>query len=86
MTDDEDMSFLEVTDLGTLSREQMDRRNAYWASRSTEECWGEMMRLNRAKWGDEVFDRGMDKSKIEVVDLKTGKVIKTIYNTKKINN
>jgi len=28
----------------------------------------------------------MDKSKIEVVDMKTGEVIETIYNTKMVNN
>ncbi|CAN5491630.1 hypothetical protein BH10ACI2_BH10ACI2_08760 [soil metagenome] len=81
---EEALSFLEVTDLDTLTREQMDRRNAYWGSRTPNERLQEMMRLNRAKWGDEVFDRGVDKSKIEVVDRKTGKVIKTIYNTLKM--
>lgn len=69
MNEDGDMSFLTVTDLSTLSREEMDRRNAYWLSRLFEERWHEIARLNRAKWGDEVSDRGMDKTHFEVIDI-----------------
>lgn len=65
---EDDMSFLEVTDLDTLSRDQMDRRNRYWASKTTEERFGEMMRLNIAKWGIEACQK-MDKTKIRVIDL-----------------
>lgn len=69
MTDDVDMSFLHVTDLSTLTREETDRRNAYWLSRPPEERWNEIARLNRAKWGDEIYDRGLDKTHFEVIDI-----------------
>lgn len=78
--------FLHVTDPELLDREERDRYLYFWASRTPNERLEEVMRLNRAKWGDEVFDRGMDKSKIEVVDMKTGEVIETIYNTKMVNS
>lgn len=57
---------LSVTDLSTLTREQMDQRNEYWASRSLNERFEEMMRLNIAKWGEKAFEK-MDKSKFEIV-------------------
>jgi len=69
MSDEEDMSFLDVTDLETLTREEMDRRNAYWASRTCNERLREMMRLNIAKWGEEVFLKGLDRTKFKVIDL-----------------
>lgn len=43
----------------------------------------EVYRLNRIKYGDEVFERGMDKSKLEVFNLETGEHITTIYNSLK---
>lgn len=69
MLEEEDMSFLKVTDLEILTRDQMDRRDAYWASRTHNERLREMMRLNIAKWGDEVFRKGIDRTKFEVVHL-----------------
>ncbi|MEO6656006.1 MAG: hypothetical protein ABIO36_07965, partial [Pyrinomonadaceae bacterium] len=56
-------------DLETLTREQMDRRNAYWRSRTPNERLQEVMRLNIAKWGAEVFEKGVDRSKIELVSF-----------------
>ena len=59
-------NLLSVTDLSTLTTEQMDKRNAYWASRPMRERFREMMRLNIAKWGEKAFEK-MDKSKIEFI-------------------
>ncbi len=70
--------FLDVGDPESLSPVDRNRYLFYWASRTSGERMREVMRLNRAKWGDEVFDRGMDKSKLEVVDMKTGKVLRVI--------
>ena len=58
-----------VTDQDYLVGDEREAYFAYWASRTMGERLSEITRLNRLKWGDEVFDRGMDKSKIEVVDL-----------------
>ena len=66
MADDEDLSFLNVTNLDDLTREEADRRSAYWASKTFEERLGEMQRLNFAKWGEKALGR-MDKSFIAVV-------------------
>lgn len=82
----EENPFAYVTDQDDLVGEDRDAYFAYWASRTSGERFSEIYRLNRLKWGDEVFDRGMDKSKIEVVDMKTGEVIETIYNSKMVNN
>ena len=82
----ENNPFSYVMDQAKLIGEERDQYFAYWASRSTGERLSENHRLNRIKYGDEVFDRGMDKSKIEVVDMQTGEVIKTVYNTKKLDN
>lgn len=82
MTLDEN-PFLHVADPDLLSSEERERYLIFWGRRTPNERLQEVMRLNRAKWGNEVFDRGMDKSKIEIVDMKTGEVIKTIYNTQK---
>ena len=71
-----------VTDPDALSREELDAYLQFWASRTPNERLAEGNRLNRCKWGDEVVERGMDKSKIEVVDMKTGKIIQVIENTK----
>lgn len=78
----EENPFSYVTDQDALSPEEREAYLRFWASRSPSERLTEMYRLNRLKWGDEVFDRGMDKSKIEVVDMKTGEVLQVIYNTK----
>lgn len=53
--DEEDLSFLNVTDLDTLSKEEGYRRNEYWASKSVGERLAEMQRLNIAKWGEKAF-------------------------------
>lgn len=55
MQDDNDLSFLDVTDLSTLSETEMDRRNKYWASRTANERLQELQRLNIAKWGEKAF-------------------------------
>lgn len=77
-TEESQNPFPDIADPESLSPEDRDRYLFYWASRSSGERMQEVMRLNRAKWGDEVFERGMDKSKLEVVDMKTGKVLKVI--------
>lgn len=69
MSEEEDMSFLTVTDLETLTRDQMDRRNAYWASKTTSERLKEAMRLNIAKWGEEVFLKGIDRTAVKVIHM-----------------
>ena len=66
---DEDLSFLKVTNLDDLTPEEHDRYQAYWFSRTTTERWREVMRLNIAKWGKEVFEKGMDKTHLEVISL-----------------
>lgn len=66
---DEDLDFLKVTNLDNLTPEEHDRYQAYWFSKTTNERWREVMRLNRAKWGDEVFDRGMDKTHFKIIDI-----------------
>jgi len=73
--------FSYVADQGDLVGEERDAYFAYWASRTSGERLAEIYRLNRLKYGDEVFERGMDKSKIEVFDLETGEHIRTIYNS-----
>lgn len=69
MSEEDDLSFLEVLDIETLMPDQMDRRNAYWASKTPNERLREAMRLNIAKWGEEVFLKGMDKTKIRVIKM-----------------
>jgi hypothetical protein len=78
----EDNPFAYVTDPELLSRRERDEYNRFWASRTTGERFGEINRLNRLKWGDEVFDRGMDKSKLEVVNMETGEVTVILNNRK----
>jgi len=68
MTTDEN-PFLHVSDPDELSPEERDEYLWYWAKRTPIERWNEINRLNRAKWGDEVFDRGMDKTNFEVIDV-----------------
>ena len=51
MQDDYDLSFLDVTDLKTLSESEMDRRNKYWASRTANERLQELQRLRVAEYG-----------------------------------
>ena len=75
----EDNPFSYVADPDTLAPEERERYLDFWASRTPGERLSEVYRLNRLKWGDEVFDRGMDKSRIEVIDGKTGKVERIIY-------
>lgn len=67
--DYEESPFAHVTDPELLPEEERRRYQDYWASRTPGERLGEMMRLNRLKWGDEVFERGMDKTRFEVIDL-----------------
>lgn len=71
-----------VTDPDALSTEERDAYLQFWASRTPGERLAEVNRLNRCKWGDEVFDRGMDKSRVEVFDMKTGEAIQVIENTR----
>lgn len=78
----EDNPFTYVIDQDALSGVEREAYLDFWASRTPGERWGENYRLNRLKWGDEVFARGMDKSKIEVIDMRTGET-RTIYNTLK---
>ena len=42
-----------------LNRDHNDR--AYWRSRTPAERWACMMHLNRLKYGDEAFNRPMEK-------------------------
>lgn len=57
--------FHDVTDPDSLTPEEREEYFDYWASRTPNERLAHVMRLNRAKWGDEVFDRGMDKTYME---------------------
>ena len=66
--------FAHVTDPDSLSPEEREAYWSFWGQRTPEERLSEVNRLNRAKWGDEVFDRGMDKTKMEVVNMETGEV------------
>jgi hypothetical protein len=66
--------FAHVTNPDSLSPEERDAYFWFWAKRTPEERISEVNRLNRAKWGDEVFDRGIDKTRIEVVNMETGEV------------
>jgi len=76
----DDNPFSYVTDQDALFGEEREAYFDFWASRTPIERFAEIYRLNRLKWGDGVFERGMDKSKIEVIDMKTGEK-HTIYNT-----
>lgn len=78
----EENPFSYVIDQDALSPEEREEYLKFWASRTPNERLAEVFRLNRIKWGDEVFDRGMDKSKLEVVDMKTGKILEVIYTSK----
>ena len=62
-------SFPDIDDLDNLKSDDRKLYLDYWASRTPNERLREVMRLNRCKWGDEVFDRGMDKTRIEVYHL-----------------
>jgi len=75
--------FAHVTDPDLLSFEERDAYLSFWARRTPGERLSEVNRLNRAKWGDEVFDRGMDKTRMEVVDMKTGEVTIIKFDKKK---
>jgi len=68
-----------VTDQDTLLPEEREKYFDFWASRTLNERLAEVYRLNRLKWGDEVFERGMDKTKIEVINMVTGEK-RIIYN------
>jgi len=78
----EENPFAYVTDQDALSPDEREAYFRFWAGRTPSERLAEVNRLNRCKWGDDVFERGMDKSKIEVVDMKTGKIIQVIENTR----
>ena len=66
---DEDLSFLKVTNLDDLTPEENDKYQAYWFSKTITERLKEVMRLNYAKWGKEVFEKGIDKTHFEVISL-----------------
>lgn len=74
MTSDEN-PFAYVKDQETLSPKERERYFTFWAGRTANERLAEVFRLNRLKWGDEVFEHGIDKSKIEVVNIDTGEII-----------
>lgn len=67
--------------LEALSPEEHERYVDFWARHTVGERFAEVHRLNRLKWGDDVFERRMDKSKIEVVNMETGET-RVIYNTR----
>jgi len=69
--EDEDLSFLHVTDLDSLTAEEHKRRNAYWAKRTPRERLRELYRLQRAKWGD-LVDQPL-KRVITVIDRRKDK-------------
>ncbi|MFZ1701621.1 MAG: hypothetical protein WBO10_12905 [Pyrinomonadaceae bacterium] len=71
---DENSSFLETTNPDDLSPDDREKHIDYWFTKTPGERLKEVMRLNIAKWGEEVFERGMDKTRLEVVDRVTGKV------------
>ena len=73
--------FSYVTNQDALSPEEREEYFKFWASRTPNERLAEVYRLNRCKWGDEVFERGMDKSRIEIVDRTTG-IVTVIQNSK----
>jgi hypothetical protein len=75
----EDNPFAHVTDPEKLSADLREEYYRFWASRTPNERLAEAYRLNRCKWGDEVFERGIDKSKIEVEDITTG-IVTVIQN------
>ncbi len=66
---DEDLSFLETDDPESLPPDGRNKYLDYWFARTPEERLGEAMRLNIAKWGEEVFKKGMDKSHFEVINM-----------------
>lgn len=74
----EDHPFTHVTDPELLSPQEKQRYQEFFLKLDFGERFGEIMRLNRAKWGDEVFDRGIDKTRLELVDIDTGNVIKVL--------
>lgn len=55
MSSSDDISFLTVTDIESLSSEDADRRDAYWAARTVSERLKEMQRLRVAKWGERAY-------------------------------
>jgi hypothetical protein len=59
--------FLHVTNPDDLSPEQRERYTDFWAQRTHGERLAEHYRLQRAQWGDGVFERGMDKTHFEVI-------------------
>ena len=61
--------FIHVIDPDDISAEERERYFRFWADRTSDERLAELMRRNRLKWGDEAFDRGMDKTRIEVIDI-----------------
>ena len=68
--------FAHVTNPDSLSRAERDEYQRFWQSQPLGEVFGEIDRLNRLKWGDEIFDNGLDKTKIEVVNMETGEITK----------
>jgi hypothetical protein len=59
--------FLRVSDPEQLLPDERELYLVFWASRTPNERLIEAFRLNRAKWGDEVFDRGVDKTRFEII-------------------
>lgn len=63
----EENPLLNVNDPEQLPPDERERYFAFWANRTPNERLSEAFRLNRAKWGDEVFDRGVDTTQIEII-------------------
>ncbi|MFN0278033.1 MAG: hypothetical protein ACKVRN_05450 [Pyrinomonadaceae bacterium] len=67
-----DSPFAYVTDQDALSPDEREAYFDFWASRTMSERLREVFRLNKLKWGEEVFKRGIDKTKLKVVNMVTG--------------
>ena len=66
MSEDQDLSFLNVADPDLLSKEDREKYNDYWWSKTPGERLGEMFRIQSAKWGD-AMDKPMERV-IEIAD------------------
>lgn len=78
-----DNPFAYVTDQDALSPAEREAYFDFWASRTPSERLCEVFRLDKLKRGEEVFKRGIDKTKLEVVNMATGEV--TVIHTKQEN-
>ena len=68
MSEESNLSFLSCSDPDVLSEEDREAYLTYWASRTVEERFCEMFRLNVVKWDLKPPYR-MDKTRIRVVDM-----------------